>query len=84
MLENILFRVFGSSCNRDIITDSIMECCFKILYWWGVAIVREFLRILKEIFVEMIKENQHFFFTLCDNLKMVLLREYDGNTNMFI
>jgi hypothetical protein len=42
VLGNILFRVLGSSCNRDIITDAFVECCFKILYWWGVAIVREF------------------------------------------
>jgi hypothetical protein len=61
VLRNILFRVLVSSYNRDIITDSVMECCFKI-HWWGVAIVRDFIRILKEIFVELITENQHFFY----------------------
>jgi hypothetical protein len=58
LLGNILFRVLGSSFNRNIITDAVMECCFKISYWWGVAIVREFPRILKEMFVELIKKNQ--------------------------
>jgi len=69
-LGNIVVRVLGSSCNRDIITDTIMECCLKILYRWGVAIVREFPRILKEMFVELIKENQHFFLTLYDNFTL--------------
>jgi hypothetical protein len=61
VLGNILFRVLGSSCNRDVITNAIMECCFKILYWWSVAIVREFLGVLKEMFGELIKENNFFF-----------------------
>jgi hypothetical protein len=64
VLGNILFRVLGSSCNRDIIIDAIMECCFKILYWWVVAIAREFPRILKEMFVELIKNQTPPFF-LC-------------------
>jgi len=68
VLGNILFRVLGSSCNRDIITDTVMECCFKILYWWGVAIVREFPRLLKAVFGELLKIN--IFFTLCDNLQL--------------
>jgi len=51
VLRNILFRVLGSTCNRDIITDAIIECCFKILYWWGIAIVREFPGILMAMFI---------------------------------
>jgi hypothetical protein len=64
VLGNILFRVLGSSCNRDIVKEAIMECCFKVLYWWGVDIVREFPRIVKEMFVELILKSQNFIFYL--------------------
>jgi len=48
--------------------DAFMECCFKISYWWGVAIVSEFPRILKEMFVELIKKKS----TLSLSLSMII------------
>ena len=70
ILGNILIRVLGCSFNRDITTDAIMECCFKILCWWGVTILREFPRILKEMLVGLIIKINLFFFTFHNNFKL--------------
>lgn len=68
VLGNILIRVLGSPFNSDILTDTITGCCFKILYWWGVTTLREFTRILMEMFVGLMKNQDSF--TFYDNLRL--------------